>query len=338
MISPHCNSVCRCVNSDSIIESGSAEFPGKRIPKAAGFVTVLLALLLSLAGPQKVVRGDQIRWKFKAGDQYRVTVSQTTSIKSEVVRTKVNVNLALGAEMNWKVLSVNQSGNAIVEQVYDRLHVKVEKTAKPTIAYDTASKDPPEKNAVHFAEVYDQLIGIKFKVEMAPTGEIVKVDLDPKDLDTIRSIPESMEARKLFEKRGLVELLNGGGFVLPAESVEKGFQWPVRKTQKMTFGTAVFEAVFTYQGKQSDQSDLFSFQSKTVLTDQPKNRLEKPLVLKNQTQSGEIRFDNQAGYLRSIKINQKMETEKPFREMKITTDSSVDTIITITKVDSSDPK
>ena len=149
-------------------------------------------------------------------------------------------------------------------------------------------------------------------------------------METIRRIPESMEARKLFEKRGLVEILNNGGFVLPEKSIEKGFQWPVKKQQKMTFGTAQFESVFTYEG---DSQPLglarFTIAATAKLRDQPENSSEKPLVLKSQSQNGTIDFDVAKGYLRSIRVTQEMTTEKPFREMTIETISALESQVTI---------
>ncbi|MEC9094376.1 MAG: hypothetical protein VX438_16825, partial [Planctomycetota bacterium] len=196
-------------------------------------ISGLLWLLAGFIAPRGIA--EEIRWQFQPGEQYKVRVAQKTIINSKVNRTKVDVGLDFETDMDWQIASVMGNGNAIIQQSFVRMAVKVEKTAKPTIVYDTATKVSPEKNARYFAEVYDKLIGIQFTVEMSDRGELVKVMLDPKDREVIRTIPESMEARKLFEKRGLMEILNSGGFVLPEKSIEKGFQWPVKKQQKMTF-------------------------------------------------------------------------------------------------------
>lgn len=276
---------------------------------------------------------DEIRWKFAAGDQYAVIVTQSNTLKSVVNRKKVDVQIDLGIEMKWTVESVLNNGNAMIEQSFTRMNVKVAKTAKPDIVYDTASKNPPEKSAEHFAEVYNKLVGIQFKVEISPRGEIIGVVLDKKDIETIRAIPESMEARKLFEKRGLMQILNSGGFVLPEESIEKDFKWPVRKEQKMTFGTAQFESVFTYAGIMPESSIArFTFEAVTKLTDQPENPAEKPLSLKSQKQSGEIQFETLGGYLKSIQVKQEMKTEKPFREMTIETTSTLESKLVVQKL------
>lgn len=276
--------------------------------------------------------GDEIRWSFKPGDKYEVVISQTSTIKTTVNRTKVDVALNLGSEMNWEVVSVKENGNAVIKQSFSRMRVKVTKTAKPTITYDTAEDKEPEDNAQYFAEVYDKLVGIPFHVEMTARGEIVEVVLDKKDMETIREIPESMEARRLFEKQGLMKLVNSGGFVLPEKELEKGAQWPVKKQQKMTFGTADYESIFTYQGTSADDGVAdFSLEATAKLKDQPKNPLEKPLVLKNQKQTGTIKFDTRNGYLKSIQVKQEMETEKPFREMKIETESVVENVLKITR-------
>lgn len=278
------------------------------------------------------IAAEKIRWKFQPGDRYDVVLSQTSVLKTRVNRTDVRVDLELGSEMAWQVQSVKPNGNAVMKQVYTRMNVKVSKTAKPTIRYDTASDEEPADNARHFAAVYDQLVGIEFLVEMSDRGEIVDVTLDPEDLETIRQIPESMQARRLFEKRGLVELLNEGGFVLPENEIQVGDQWPVTKQQKLSFGTAGLESVFTFEGlDESTGIATFQMQATTQLEDQPENPLEKPLVLKSQKQTGTLKFNSREGFLDSVDSTRELVTEKPFREMTVNTESMVEQQIQITK-------
>ncbi|MEC9091220.1 MAG: hypothetical protein VX438_00845, partial [Planctomycetota bacterium] len=99
-----------------------------------------------------------------------------------------------------------------------------------------------------------------------------------------------------------------------------------------TFGTAQFESVFTYQGVSRPLGMArFTISANAELRDQPENALEKPLVLKSQSQKGSIDFDNANGYLRSIRTTQEMATEKPFREMTIETKSILESQVTIEK-------
>lgn len=294
-------------------------------------VIILLTVFTDCVGQH--VTADQLRWDLTVGNEYKVRIEQTTkmtTVVTKIARNQIDVLLELGAEMDWKVISNLPNGNAIVEQSYTRMHVQVEKGKKEKITYDTASKDDPDRNAKHFADVYNKLIGIKFKVEMSSRGEIVAVVLDKDDIETVRAIPESMEARKLFEKRGLVEILNSGGFVLPEEEISVGHQWPVSKKQKLSFGTALFESVFTYKGTDAGKSiATVELKASAKLTDLPKNPIEKPLELKKQEQTGTIEFDTAGGFVRSIKLQQKMETVKPFREMTIETGSQVDSLLTV---------
>lgn len=166
---------------------------------------------------------------------------------------------------------------------------------------------------------------------MTSSGEIVKVDLSKEDIETIRTIPESMEARKLFEKRGLMEVLSSGGFELPSDSVEKDFSWPVEKNRKMTFGASTVKNVYTYKGLDDEQVAEFEIDGTATLTHKPKNEAEKPLELKSQSQTGSIKFDNKAGYLKSISMIQEMKTEKPYREITIETDTKTISNVTITE-------
>lgn len=279
------------------------------------------------------VAADEFRWAFKPGDKFQVSLSQKSVLNSNVNRTDVRVQLTLGTEMDWEIVSTKPNGNALIKQSFTRMKVKVEKTSKPTIEYDTAYPDQKAGNAKHFAEVYDKLVGISFQVEMSNRGEIVEVVfLDKKDQETIRSIPESMEARQLFEKRGLMKILNSGGFMLPEKDIAVGYKWPVRKQQKMSFGTADFESIFTYQGtRKEDRVATFDMVATARLKDQPKNPLEKPLELKSQSQTGSVLFDVDQGFLKSIASKQEMVTEKPFREMKINTTSVVENRLTIAR-------
>lgn len=277
-----------------------------------------------------IAAADELSWKLETGQKFAVKISQETRVSTVVNRKTIKIALLLGYEMDWEVLSKSENGNAIVQQSFTRMTIKRERTKRETVEYDTASESEPTKLNQPFADVFDQLVGIKFEVEIAPSGEIVKVNLSPEDTETIRKIPESMEARKLFEKRGLDEVLNSGGFVLPADSVEKGFAWPVEKSRKMTFGTSTVKNVYTYSGLDDQQVAEFKIKGTATLTHKPKNVAEKPLVLKSQSQAGAIKFDNKAGHLKSIKLEQDMKTEKPYREMTIETETKTISNVTFT--------
>ena len=264
---------------------------------------------------------DELRWKLETGQKFSVKISQETRVSTLVNRKTIKIALLLGYEMDWEVLSKSENGNAMVQQSFTRMTIKRERTKRETVEFDTASKSEPTKLNQPFADVFEKLVGIKFQVEIAPTGEILKVNLSSDDMETIRKIPESMEARKLFEKRGLDEVLNSGGFVLPTETVDKGFSWPVEKSRKMTFGTSTVKNVYTYNGLDEQNVAEFKIEGTATLTHKPKNVAEKPLVLKSQSQKGTIKFDNKAGHLKSISMEQDMKTEKPYREMTIETET-----------------
>lgn len=268
-----------------------------------------------------IVNGEELRWKLETGTKFDVKISQDTRIATEANRTKIKIALILSYEMDWEVISNTKNGNAIIQQSFRRMTIRRERTKRETVVYDTASEAEPTELTQPFADVYDKLVGIKFKVEMSPSGQIVDVDVSKEDTETIRMIPESMEARKLFEKRGLMEVLGSGGFELPTNAIEKGFSWPVEKNRKMTFGASTVKNVYTYVGSDDKQVAQFKIDGTATLTHKPKNAAEKPLKLKSQSQTGTIKFDNKAGHIASISMTQEMKTEKPYREMMIETET-----------------
>jgi hypothetical protein len=273
---------------------------------------------------------DRLVWTLTEGDQFEVVISQKSEMETLVTRTKVKIDLELIYHMQWKVLAVADNGNFAIEQAFSRMSVRLARSKKNDLVYDTDSGQPPEENAQPYARVYDKLIGIPFRVEMTPRGEIVKVELNVKDRETIEQIPETMQARRLFEKKGLTEVLNGDGFVLPNEAISKGFTWLLTKNKKMTFGAAEVENVYTYQGKTPQGLAEFKVDSKIELDDQPENPSEKSLRLISQEHSGRILFNPVLGRLDSVTLVQEMKTEKPFREMMIETVTRVESKIGIT--------
>ena len=281
-----------------------------------GFLVVFTTLNLV-----STVSGDELRWKLETGKKFDVQITQETRVTTEANRNTIKIALVLSYEMDWEVLSKTKNGNAIVQQSFKRMTIRRERTKRETVFYDTASEAEPTELTQPFADVYDKLVGIKFKVEMSPSGQIVNVDVSKEDTETIRMIPESMQARKLFEKRGLMEILSSGGFELPTKAIEKGFSWPVEKNRKMTFGTSIVKNIYTYIGMDDEQVAEFKVDGTATLTHHPKNVAEKPLKLKSQSQTGAIKFDNKAGHIKSISMTQDMKTEKPYREMMIETET-----------------
>jgi hypothetical protein len=282
------------------------------------YVLVFLVAFTSLQFGS-IVNSEELRWKFENGRKFDVTITQDTRISTEANRNTIKISLILGYEMDWEVISNTKNGNAIVQQSFRRMTIRRERTKRETVVYDTDSEAEPTELTQPFADVYDKLVGIKFKVEMSPSGQIVNVDVSKEDTETIRMIPESMEARKLFEKRGLMEVLGSGGFELPTKAIEKGDSWPVEKNRQMTFGNSTVKNVYTYVGSDDEQIAVFKVDGTATLIHKPKNAAEKPLKLKSQTQTGTIKFDNEAGHITTISMSQEMETEKPYREMLIET-------------------
>jgi len=291
---------------------------------------VLAATLFGVAD-QSLAQSEPMSWKFAAGDQFEVSLKQTSSADTKVESRKTLIENATTLEMNWDVLKV-AGGVATIEQSILGISLNVKNPAVPSqgVSLDTSASDEESKEyskpSKAMLKQLKPLIGLKFIVTMAANGEIKEVTLPPASAEVINQLPDTVRIRQLFSPKGLTEILGGSAIVFPEKPIESGASWSEEKAVVTPLGDFTRKRTYTVVGNTtSDDAELTEIKMEPTLvpkeaaeaSDSVESSLEAKLI--SFSGSGKLLVDIESGCLKSSSFQNELKSVRPYREKKIET-------------------
>lgn len=312
-------------------------------------LALMLAVVFLCLSSELSAQSKPLKWKLAAGDRFEVTLNQTSSADSRIDSRKTLIENATTLKMNWDVQSVVK-GTATIAQSFQGISLNVSNPAIPSqaVAFDTAATDPEVKEfskpSKAMLKQIKPLIGLKFIVTMAASGEIKEVTLPPATADVINQLPDTVRIRQLFSPQGLSEILGASAIVFPGKPVESGESWTDKKPVTTPLGEFSRDRNYTVVGKASDAGDdvveismepsMTPQQPAAGETDEEKSvesSLDSKLI--SFSGSGKLLFDTNEGYLKSSEFENELKSERPYREKTIETVVKNQIRMTISKSD-----
>jgi len=238
-------------------------------------------------------------WKLAAGDQFQVRLNQTSSADTKVGSRQTLIENATTLEMGW---NDSKPSKALLKQI------------KP-------------------------LIGLKFNVMMAESGEIKEVTLPPASAEIINQLPDTVRLRQLFSPQGLTEILGASAILFPEKAIESGGSWSDDKPVTTPLGAFTRKRIYTLVGKKTvDGKELTEIQMEPTLV--PKQAAEKEESVQSSLEaklisfsgSGTLLVDAENGYLKSSSFENELKSERPYREKTIQTAVKNQILMTINKL------
>ena len=290
----------------------------------------LAATLLGLAS-QSLAQSEPTSWKFAVGDRFEVTLNQTSSANTKVESRKTLIENATNLKMSWEVLNVAK-GIATIEQSILGISLDVNNPAIPAqaISFDTsASEDEAKeysKSSKALLKQIKPLIGLKFNVMMASTGEIKEVTLPPESTQVINQLPDTVRIRQLFSPEGLTGILGASAIVFPEKPIEADASWVDNKSVTTPLGSFTSKRTYTVGGKKTvDGEELTEIQMEPTLVPEQateesgsvESSLDAKLI--SFSGSGILLVDVEGGYLKSSSFENELKSERPYREKTIET-------------------
>ena len=276
----------------------------------------LLGVALGLVFSATAQAQTTLRWNLKAGEKLAVKIAQTT--KSEVAYSgkKTSTTIMLGLELTWRVLTATE-GKIALEQSIGRLSVDVDAPPAGRVQFDSAQADKPTGAAKEIAAALQPLLGTKVEIKMNERGEVLEARPLAGDGPSTAAADAAQTA--LFSKATIQQLLQQPLVVLPEKPVSKGEKWTVTSKLTTALGPAQQTTTYTYAGplEQAGKA-LEKIESTSDLkVTPPAAATAAKLSLKSHEQSGTVLLDSAAGRLTSAEQNQKLVTERPYRETTI---------------------
>ncbi len=294
-------------------------------------------------------QSEPLKWKLAAGDKFEVVLIQASSADTKVGSRKTLIENSTTLKMNWDVLKV-ANGDATIEQSIAGISLNVNNPAIPSqaIAFDTAADEAHTKEfskaSKKLLKQIQPLIGLKFNVTMAATGEIKEVTLPPESTTVINQLPDTVRLRQLFSAPGLTEILGASAIVFPEKAIESGDSWTDEKPVTTPLGEFTRNRTYTVVGNATvDGEELIEVQMKPTLVpketeegepaesaEPAKTRLDGKLI--SFTGSGKLLLDSDNGYLKSSSFANELKSERAYREKTIETVVKNEISMTVNKL------
>jgi len=275
---------------------------------------VVLTLLTAPAGAQK-----KLRWKAKTGDRFHVVLSTDTKQSMTIGPQTIEIPNSLQIEQVWSVKNVNEQGDFKIDSVVNRVMIEAN-TPLGKIRYDSAAKEQPGGQlAQMFAGVVKPLVGMKTSVTMSPRGKLSEFKADPA---VMKKLQGAGGAGQMFPPDALEKMMVSVSPEFP-ENLLAGDKWE-NAAETVGQGGAKMKVSnsYTYAGEEKKANltlDRIDIKSDIEMPDGMK-AMGIELKLVDQSNSGKLFFDNEAGHITSSEAKQKlmMEAEQQGRKMSMT--------------------
>lgn len=278
-------------------------------------LVVVLGLLLL---PAICSAQQTLRWKFAQGQHLVVDCTQQTEVETSVNNKPRRAFLEMTMRLEWQVESVDEQGVASIAQSFTRMQLKSTAPDAEPVVYDSDSTSKPVGTAREVATGIAPLIGAKFVVKMDPRGEVTDITLSDETQQAIDKLPENSQLKPLLTKEGLTNLFRLGEGQLPENPVSAGDTWPADSETKTPYGLLKQQGTYTYSGQQAvGEKQLEKVELKA--TAKLAAAADAPIKLQGQeqTKTGTLLFDREAGRVVSSEMRLISKSIRPFRDTQI---------------------
>ena len=291
--------------------------------RAVLLIAMCCALLVcSSANPATAqdAQAKQLRWKFAKGDKFEVDFVQQLTQTTDVNGKKFSYIMNFDLGMDWEVTDVADQ-QATIHQGFR--HLKVEWTSakdQEPVTFDSREEGKPKGAIKQVANTLLPLLDCKFDVVMNTRGELISVEVDKESKKILRSLPDSMEIRKLFTKDGISKTLSQAAIVFPEKEIAVGESWDTSDVIASPAGQVTLARKYEYSGPEEvDGATLekITVSGQVQFEQALESKARKPQTVTDSSQTGELLFDVDAGILVSSQLTQAIDTETPYRDTQL---------------------
>lgn len=285
--------------------------------------SLLLGLTVFLAAASPALAQKTLRWKLKPGDRLQANIQQQTLSTVTIANKPLKTTLEMTLETLWSVDSADEKQIKMTQSV-KRVAVKMQSGDSTPITYDSATEAAPLGAAKDVAAAVAPLLaeGSTLIVTMDTRGEVLMAEPSAKLAELWKS-PSTKKSSGPGGSESTQELLRRSLALLPEKPVDMTdagkAKWTREREIEMPIGKINQATEFVYAGEAEEggqKLDKIDFTSNLTLV--PGGAKGLKLTLKEQKQSGHALFSAEQGSVVSAEQTQKLVTEAPYRETKIT--------------------
>lgn len=261
---------------------------------------VLLFVLLVPA----VQAQDQLQWKFQSNDTVKYQVVQNMESTTSFGDEELKSTFVQAIDMTWQILAVGAGGEIQLNQVFDRVRLKMEGGPAGTIQFDTQSGEAAENPVVReLAQVFSNIVNQKFQVQMAADGQVQQVVIPAKLLEAVKSSTAGQQGA--LNEKVLNDMMKQSAVILPRQPVSPGSQWKSEQTVQMPFGEMTIASDMKYVQKDPTGNAIIDFVPTVSIT--PREGASAKMTLVGSSGKGRIIFDVAQGRVNRSQLDLTMQ-------------------------------
>ncbi|MEX2093885.1 MAG: DUF6263 family protein [Pirellulales bacterium] len=263
---------------------------------------VLVAVVSCLVVTSSISQADEpLRWKFTAGEKLDYQMTQDMNMDMDAGPAgKLATNAGQTMSITWIVKSIDEKGDALIEQTIDRIHMNMTAPGGQGFDYDTDSEEPAVGMAAMIAPTLEAMTAGKFTFTMSPRGEVRDLTMTDELLAAIRSGPGG-EKGAIEQFKAMVSQV---ALVLPENPPKLGDEWTIRiAASNPAGGNQTVDYTFKYEGTREVDGTNYAVIKPTMKLELANNPMMEMKMKEQQTQ-GEVLFNLEQGRLHSNSIHQ----------------------------------
>jgi len=272
-------------------------------------LATLLTLLLAFAAP--AAAQTQLRWKLQPGQKLQHVISKEITIPANFGNDADNSRITQTIDVLWTVRAVDAEGTAEIDQQFQRVRFQLAAPGGLQFAFDSQDEGPPAGIAALFGPALQAIAKASFVMKMTSRGEIADLQVANDVLDAVKGVPV---VGQLMSPDVLSGMLIDGLYELPEGPVEPGATWnDTAEANVPQIGTLTSMVKLTYAGSEEvDGRTLARIDVEASTTQAGEARpgdAPAQVKIKEQTSTGVVLFDDQAGLLVQSQVTQKLHLE-----------------------------
>ena len=277
------------------------------------FISALLVLSVATNGFAQ----DQLVWKFRTNEKLNYQVTQQMETVANIGGNETRQTLGQAMNMSWNVLSQSAEGNAVINQVVERIRMEMESGPGAKISYDSNNKEKSDNPGVNaMGAIFQKIVGQDFKISMNGNGKVTSVVIPPELMEAVEN--SAAGASQALDKDTLKEMMKQSAVTLPDKAVKAGDTWTSTQKVPLPFGEMNISSTMTYVERNENGDAVIDVVPKiTVL---PAENAAVRVSLNNSSGRGRVTFDIVNGrVLKSeLALSMKMDMEIVSQKQKFT--------------------
>jgi hypothetical protein len=288
-----------------------------------------VAALVTIAASTALRAEEPLRWKFKVGEKldYNMVQEMTMAAAGGGVG-QAGTTMRQEMDMVWDVQGVNDQGEAVIRQKFDRVKMKMT-TPLGGFEYDSKSETAPTGFGAMIAPMYKAMTKGDFEITMTSRGEVKEVKIPDEVLTALKNTPAAQQMGDLATADGFKTMIKQGALVLPDKDPKVGETWTTKvEVKNPAVGKQTVETTYKYDGTKDidgvtyavikpqlkmdfeNQGDKAEGDAEKKDEKQPQQAQTKlpqiQMKIAEQSSDGEVLFNVKEGRLHTTTLSQKV--------------------------------